>query len=141
MSYSFEKNIVAAPDFEMGIWGYTLDEDAENYDELLEKLDDEYCYAFRKDLLFSYIFIFYLYADDLFEETLEFTEEEAEYIEDNMGLFSPDESIPYEDNKKLYKQLQEKFEPYYDKFISDLVENYTTVTLEDGTTIANIVLV
>lgn len=140
MSYSFEKNIVAAPDFEMGIWGYTLDEDAENYDELLEKLDDEYCYAFRKDLLFSYIFIFYLYADDLFEETLEFTEEEAEYIEDNMGLFSPDESIPYEDNKKLYKQLQEKFEPYYDKFISDLVENYTTVTLEDGTTIANIIL-
>lgn len=140
MSYSFEKNIVAAPDFEMGIWGYTLDEDAENYDELLEKLDDEYCYAFRKDFLFSYIFIFYLYADDLFEETLEFTEEEAEYIEDNMGLFSPDESIPYEDNKKLYKQLQEKFEPYYDKFISDLVENYTTVTLEDGTTIANIIL-
>ena len=139
MSYSFEKNIVAVPDFEMGIWIYTLDEDAENYDEIVEQMDDEFCLAFRKNLLFSYIFLFYLYSDELFDEPLIFTEEEADYIEDNMGLFSPDESIPYEDNKKLYKQLQEKFEPYYDKFISDLVENYTTFTFEDGTTIANIV--
>lgn len=140
MSYSFEKNIIAAQDFEMGFWSYILDSEAENYYELIEYMGDECCYAFRKDMLFSYIFIFYLYSSELFDKSLEFTEEEIEYIEDNMGLFSPDESVPYNENKKLYKQLHEKVKPYYDEFISDLEENYKTLTFKDGTVIANIIL-
>lgn len=137
----FDDIAYALPDYESGFWMYCVDEDKEKaYAKIQEKLGNKvsFYYIFKKDVLFSYVYLFYYIGDMIFKEGLpfEFTEEEADYLDEYSGLFSPDESVPRQANEKLYNQLVNKLSSSYDKLMKETIENYPCLRLKDGSIIA-----
>jgi hypothetical protein len=124
---------------ETGVWGYMVNPDHKDFESIQKALkadpEEEFFAIYSKDILFSYIHEIYPYHDLYYENVIQFSDEEREFLDEMANLFDPDESTPRETNQKCYKKIDSKVKPYFDQIMEKYMNRYYSITLDDGSII------